>query len=96
MHGVARNVVQPLNKYVPTKFGVAFDYNRVHFSMLDNCLVTVKESPEGEFQKYVNNIDEPIVPSKDEQSTLVHCMKKRKPSFTTAILCQPENSCFFI
>ena len=96
MHAVARNVAQPLQKYVPTEFGVAFDYNRVYFSMLDNCPVTAKERPEGEFQKYVNNIGKRIVPSKDEQSILVHCMKKRKPSFTTTILCQPENSCFFI
>ena len=38
--------------------------------MLDNWPVTVKKSPEGEFQKYVNNIGECMVPSKDELSTL--------------------------
>ena len=51
MHSVARNVAQRLKKYEPNEFGVAFDYNRVYFAMLDNCLVTVEEFAEGEFQK---------------------------------------------
>ena len=38
--------------------------------MLDNCPVTVKQSAEGEFQKYVNNIGECMVPPKDELSAL--------------------------
>ena len=61
--------------------------------MLDNCPVTVEEFVEGEFQKYVNNTGEYMVPSNDELSTLY---EKGKPWFTTAILCLPENSCLLI
>ena len=41
VHAVARNVAQRLNKYEPTEFGVAFDYNRVYLTMLGNCPVIV-------------------------------------------------------
>ena len=67
---MARNIAQRLKKYAPTEFGVAFDYNRVYFGMLDNCPVTVKEFVEGEFQKYVYNTGEFMVPPNDELGTL--------------------------
>ena len=70
MHAVARNVAQQLKKYAPSGFGVAFDYNRVYFAMLDNWPVTVREYVEGEFQKYVNNTGECMVPPNDELGTL--------------------------
>ena len=70
MHSVARNVAQRLKKYATTEFGVVFDYNRVYFAMLDDCPVTVEEFAEGEFQKYVNNTGECMVPPNDELGTL--------------------------
>ena len=70
MRAVARNVAQRLKKYVRMESGVAFDYNRVYFAILDNCSVTVEEFVEGEFQKYVNNIGECMVPPNDELGTL--------------------------
>ena len=59
-----------LLKYVPTEFGVAFDYNRVYFAMFDNCPVTVQEYVEGEFRKHVNNTGECMGTLKDELGTL--------------------------
>ena len=69
-HALVRNIAQRLKKYASTEFGVAFDYNRVYFAMLDNCPVTVEEFVEGEFQKYVNNTGEYMIPPNDELSTL--------------------------
>ena len=70
MHAVARNIVQRLKKYAPTKFWLAFNYNRVYFAMLDNCPMTVEEFVEGEWQKYFNNTCECIVPPNDEPGQL--------------------------
>lgn len=69
IQAVAKNVAW-LKKYAPTEFGVAFHYGRVQFAMLDNCPVTVNKSSEGQFQKYVNNTGQCMVPPKYELGTL--------------------------
>ena len=70
MHAVAGNIAQQLKKYAETEFAVTFDYNRLYFAMLNNCPVTVEKYVEGEFQKYINNMGECMVPPIDELSTL--------------------------
>ena len=69
MHAVVRNVAQRLKKYAPPELGVALDYNRVCFAILDNCPVIVKKYVEGEFQKYVNSTGESMIPPNVELNT---------------------------
>ena len=61
--------MQWLKKYASTEFGVAFDYNRVYFVMLDNCLVNVEENFEGECQKYAYKTRKGMVPPDNELGT---------------------------